>query len=184
MIETPRTRLYPWSERHRAAFAAMHGDAEVMWDYGGPIDPGTSFEKLARYIAAYDRLGFCRWALENSGGELIGYVGVMPSPPNHPLGAHFDIGWRLVRRAWGFGYATEAARAALMDFFARNRAAEVLSYTAPDNLRSQAVMERLNLRRDSARDFVAQYRTLQWRGLVWVADRTVARQLPRHGGHA
>ena len=58
-----------------------------------------------------------------------------------------------------------------MDFFARQQAAEVLSYTAPDNLRSQAVMERLSLRRDPARDFTAQYGTLQWRGLVWVADR-------------
>lgn len=149
----------------------MHTDAEVMQDYGGPVDPGACFEKLARYIAACDQFGFCRWALENSGGEFIGYVGVMPSPKSHPLGVHFDIGWRLVRHAWGFGYATEAARAALMEFFARGQAGEVLSYTASDNLRSQAVMERLSLRRDSSRDFTAQYGTLRWYGQVWVADR-------------
>lgn len=149
----------------------MHTDVEVMRDYGGPVDKDASFEKLARYAAAYDELGFCRWALEDSAGEFLGYIGVMPGPRNHPLGAHFEIGWRLVRHAWGFGYSSEAARAALTDFFARTEAAEVLAYTATDNLRSQAVMERLNLRRDSLRDFTAQYGARRWRGLVWVADR-------------
>jgi RimJ/RimL family protein N-acetyltransferase len=171
MIEMARTRLRPWSEVHRAAFAAMHMDPEVMRDYGGPVDRDASFEKLARYAATYEELGFSRWALEDSTGEFLGYVGVMPSPRHHPLGTHFEIGWRLVRRAWGFGYASEAARVALTDFFARTGAAEVLAYTGADNLRSQAVMERLHLRRDASRDFTAQYGTRRWHGRVWVADR-------------
>jgi hypothetical protein len=49
--------------------------------------------------------------------------------------------------------------------FARGLASEVLSYTAPDNLRSQAVMARLSLDRDPGRDFTSD----GWRGLVWVA---------------
>jgi hypothetical protein len=47
---------------------------------------------------------------------------------------------------------------------------EVIAYTAPDNLRSQAVMTRLQLQRDPSRDFTADYDTIKaWRGLVWVA---------------
>jgi RimJ/RimL family protein N-acetyltransferase len=95
---------------------------------------------------------------------------LMPSPAEHPLGPHFEIGWRLVRRAWGHGYATEAADAALKDVFDRAGLVEVLAYTSPDNLRSQAVMARLRLRRDPARDFTADYNGFRaWRGLVWVA---------------
>jgi RimJ/RimL family protein N-acetyltransferase len=47
----------------------------------------------------------------------------------------------------------------------------MLACTAPDNTRSQAVMARLRLRRDPARDFTLPRPGLpDWHGLVWVAD--------------
>jgi RimJ/RimL family protein N-acetyltransferase len=147
----------------------MHADPEVMLDYGGPISRMTSDAKLHRYMAAYRQHAFCRWAVENHEGAFLGYAGIMPSRPGHPIGSHIEIGWRLVRHAWGQGYATEAARAALDDAFTRIGVAEVIAYTAPDNLRSQAVMARLRLQRDPSRDFTADYDGVgAWRGLVWV----------------
>jgi RimJ/RimL family protein N-acetyltransferase len=98
----------------------------------------------------------------------------MPSPRGHPLGPHAEIGWRLARPAWGHGYATEAARASLDDVFTRCGLAEVLAYTAPDNARSQAVMTRLGLRRDPARDHSLQYGPGIWHGLTWVATSPAA----------
>jgi RimJ/RimL family protein N-acetyltransferase len=170
IIETPRIRLRCWRKADRDALAAMHADPEVMADQGGPLDREESDAKLLRYKAAFERYGFCRWAVETRGGVFLGYAGIMPGPADHPLGAHFEIGWRLVRHAWGYGYATEAAAAALKDAFARLGMTEVLAYTAPDNLRSQAVMARLHLQRDPLRDFFADYdQRHPWRGLVWVA---------------
>lgn len=173
-IETLRTRLRCWAQTDRDAFAAMHADPQVMHDYGGPISRRESDAKLDRYAATYRQYGFGRWAIEGQAGDLLGYAGIMPSRTGHPLGSHFEIGWRLVRRAWGYGYATEAARAALDDAFIRAGLTEVIAYTAADNLRSQAVMGRLQLCRDPSRDFTADYDTIKgWRGLVWVARRTV-----------
>jgi RimJ/RimL family protein N-acetyltransferase len=58
----------------------------------------------------------------------------------------------------------------LSDAFSRMGLVEVIAYTAPDNLRSQAVMTRLQMQRDPSRDFTADYASIQsWRGLVWVA---------------
>lgn len=169
-IETPRLRLCCWRDTHRDAFAVLHADPEVMADYGGPIDRAASDAKLDRYIAAFRRHGLCRWAIHDRAGSFLGYAGVMPVEEGHPIGRHFEIGWRLVRSAWGRGYATEAAGAALQDAFTRGGLREVLAYTAPDNLRSQGVMERLRLQRDPARDFAARYDGVgNWRGLVWVA---------------
>jgi RimJ/RimL family protein N-acetyltransferase len=48
-----------------------------------------------------------------------------------------------MRHARGHGYATEAAPAALNDAFTGLGLAEEIAYTAADNLRSQAVMSRL-----------------------------------------
>lgn len=176
-IVTPRLRLRSWRGSDREPLAAMLADPEVMRDLGGAVGRAASDAKLDRYAAAHARYGVCRWAVESREGEFLGYAGVMPSPDGHPLGPHFDIGWRLVRRAWGNGYATEAATAALHDAFARAGLAEVLACTAPDNVRSRAVMDRLRLRRDPSRDFTADVEGVGvWHGLVWVAqpDRTLS----------
>lgn len=166
IIATPRLRLRPWREDDGAGFAALHADPEVMADLGGPIDRAASDAKLDRYRAAFARHGFSRWAVTAPDGELLGYTGAMPEPEGHPLGPHVQVGWRLARRAWGQGYATEATSAALDDAFGRAGLGEILAYTAADNARSQAVMARLGLRRDPGRDFTMGN---GWRGMVWVA---------------
>lgn len=175
ILTTPRLRLRPWREDDRDAFAALAADPEVMRDLGGPLDRARSDAKLDRYRAAFDRHGFCRWAVGSLADEFLGYAGIMPLGPDHPLGPGVEIGWRLMRRAWGHGYATEAAAAALADGFGRLGLAEILAYTAPDNLRSQAVMARLGLWRDPSRDFTAIYDGVAWRGLVWVARPSTGR---------
>ena len=175
ILTTARLGLRPWREEDRAAFAALAADPEVMRDLGGPLDRARSDAKLDRYRAAFDRHGFCRWAVESLSEEFLGYAGIMPLGPSHPLGPGVEIGWRLMRRAWGHGYATEAAEAALRDGFERLGFGEILAYTAPDNLRSQAVMARLGLQREPARDFTATYDGVAWHGLVWAARPSTGR---------
>src|SRR5262245_41734939 len=113
LIETPRLRLRPWTDRDRGAFAELHADPDVMLDQGGPIDRAASDEKLDWYNEAFEKLGFCSWALESRDGQFLGYAGIMPVELPHPLGTHHEAVWRLKRSAWGYGYASEAAKAAL-----------------------------------------------------------------------
>jgi RimJ/RimL family protein N-acetyltransferase len=125
-----------------------------MHAYPAPFDEATARERFDRHMAAFPRDGFCKWALRRKDdGAYLGYCGVSPIWPALPLAPGLEIGWRMMRAAWGHGYATEAARAALTDIFARTDAAEVLTFTLPTNLRSLAVMRRLGLTRDAARDF-------------------------------
>jgi len=170
MIETPRLRLHRWDDRHRDAFATMHADPEVMADYGGTVSRSESAKKFDGYVAAQRDHGISRWAVEDSDGAFLGYAGVMPRlSKDHPLGAHLEVGWRFTRDAWGYGYATESANAALRHAVHQVGRREILSYTSPDNERSQAVMARLNLVRDPARDFVTPTPSGEpWQGLVWV----------------
>lgn len=51
MIESARVRLRPWREPDRVPLAALHSDAEVMADYGGPLNRAESAAKLDRYAA-------------------------------------------------------------------------------------------------------------------------------------
>jgi RimJ/RimL family protein N-acetyltransferase len=169
-IRTARLTLRPWREADRPAFATLNADPKIAADLGGPLSRAASDAKLDRYRATFERLGFSRLAIEDSVQAFVGYAGVMPSTPDHPLGPHTEIGWRLVRTAWGKGYATEAARAVLTDAFSRLGLREVLAYTAADNVRSQAVMARLGMQRDPSRDCNTLYGDTPWHGLVWVAE--------------
>jgi RimJ/RimL family protein N-acetyltransferase len=63
IVETPRIRLCCWRESDREAFAIMNADPEVMLDQGGPLSREKSDAKLDRYVAAFDRHGFCRGGL-------------------------------------------------------------------------------------------------------------------------
>ena len=54
-----------------------------------------------------------------------------------------EIGWRLSKKNWSNGYATEAARAALGFSFKTLQLDEVVSFTYLKNTKSKAVMKRL-----------------------------------------
>jgi RimJ/RimL family protein N-acetyltransferase len=169
VILSDRLRLRGWRDSDRDVFAALNADPDVSRDLGGPLDRAESDAKLDHYMAAFEHDGFCRWLVEDLNEQFLGYAGVMPSRSGHPLGHHFDIGWRLVRPAWGRGYATEAAKASLRDAFERVQLKEVLAYTSADNVRSQAVIKRLNMQRAASRDYSEPVGKGTWRGLVWIA---------------
>ena len=107
-----------------------------------------------RIEAGFDANGFGLWAVEvTATREFIGFTGL--SRPRFE--AHFmpavEVGWRLARPAWGHGYATEAARAALDYAFGPAGLDEIVSFTTRTNARSRAVMDRLGMTHDPADDF-------------------------------
>jgi RimJ/RimL family protein N-acetyltransferase len=175
VIETERLILRPWKDADRAPFVAMSADPAVMETLGGVLSEEAAHAYVdagAKRLAVF---GFCRWALERrQDGAFIGAVGLVPIHPSLPLPAGFEMGWRLARDAWGHGYATEAARAAIADGFKRSGLTEVFAFTSRPNLRSQAVMERVGMIRTATLDFehpaLAQDHPMRSH-LVWMARR-------------
>ena len=155
MIDTMRLRLRPWWDDDFAHMAAIHADPEMMDLLGGPMDRAASDAWIARQIVHYGREGFCFWAVEACGGvaPLIGAVGLLRMQDGMPMAGGIQVGWRIGRKFWGNGYATEAARAALTDGFDQIGASEIVAFTVPHNQPSRAVMERLGMRHDPADDF-------------------------------
>ena len=84
---------------------------------------------------------------------FIGFVGLAPVPDELPFAPAMEVGWRLARRHWGQGYATEGARAALRCGTEDFGITEFVSMTAKTNLRSQRVMRRLGMTRHERDDF-------------------------------
>jgi ribosomal-protein-alanine N-acetyltransferase len=101
-----------------------------------------------------ERDGYGWWILEiKAGASFAGVIALQ----DVPFEAHFtpalEIGWRLRQDHWGHGYATEAARAAVGFVFSELQRDEVVAMTAAINERSQRVMQRLGMTRDTNDDF-------------------------------
>jgi RimJ/RimL family protein N-acetyltransferase len=155
VIETDRLILRPYREDDREAFAALNGDPKVGIWLAGVQDRAQSDTMLDRINAHIAKHGFGFWAAERkSDARLIGAIGLVVVEEGHlPVGPAIEMGWRLIPQAWGGGYATEGARAALDWGLANLPADEIIAFTARTNLASQAVMTRIGMRPDPARDF-------------------------------
>jgi RimJ/RimL family protein N-acetyltransferase len=81
---------------------------------------------------------------------MVGLNEITYDIPVHPK---HEVGWRLAFDAWGHGYATEGARAALQFAFGKLGWPEVVAFTAAINERSQRVMQRLGMLRNPDDDF-------------------------------
>ncbi|MHC5655621.1 GNAT family N-acetyltransferase [Stappia sp. ICDLI1TA098] len=155
ILATQRLVLRPWREADRSDLAAMNADPHVMRHFPEPLSPSqndTFFARLMEKQAAGD-ITF-QPVEEKATGRFLGFVGL--NRPGYVVpGAEgtMEIGWRLVRDAWGRGIATEAAQAWLRFGFETLGLDEIVAFTAEGNLPSQAVMRRIAMTRDEHGDF-------------------------------
>jgi RimJ/RimL family protein N-acetyltransferase len=151
---TKRLILRHWRDSDRELFARLNADPRVM-EFMPRILSKEESDALAERIEAHFRQhGFGLYAVElRQIGEFIGFIGLnVPS-----FAARFtpcvEIGWRLAANHWERGLATEGARAILRYGFEVLGLNEVVSFTAPANVRSRRVMEKLGMRHDPRDDF-------------------------------
>lgn len=146
-LETDRLLLRRWLDADAGPMDAINADPEVT-RYLGRLGDAKAF--IARARRDWDEHGFGFWAVESRApelaGELLGFVGVSYPAFLPQLAARTEIGWRLARRAWGRGYATEAAFAVRDHAFEVLGLEELISIIDPANVRSQRVAAKLGMR--------------------------------------
>jgi predicted N-acetyltransferase YhbS/RimJ/RimL family protein N-acetyltransferase len=151
---TSRLVLRRWKDTDLEAFAQLNADPEVMEHFPGVMDRAASDALVERFEAHFAEHGFGPWAIEVHGGEsFIGCVGLVHVGFAASFTPAVELTWRLARRSWGHGYASEAARAVCRFAFAELRLPALVSFTVPANQRSRAVMARLGMTHDPRDDF-------------------------------
>ena len=141
-LETPRLILRGWRPDDAQAHAAITADPEVMRHLGGVLSAPQSWRQMAQHAGHWVLRAYGPWAIERrADGVLLGRAGLW-NPDGWP---GLELGWVLARHAWGHGYATEGARAALEWAWASVEADRLISVIAPENTASVRVAERLGL---------------------------------------
>lgn len=132
------------------AMFEMDSDPEVFKHLGK--SPVQSIQEVEDYILSirkdYEAYGIGRWALtDKATGSFIGWSGLKfrTQTVNQYSGYH-EVGYRLLRRFWGKGYATESARAAVDYGFEILRLESVFAMTNRENIASRNALLKTGLK--------------------------------------
>ncbi|HEX3607900.1 MAG TPA: GNAT family N-acetyltransferase [Candidatus Dormibacteraeota bacterium] len=159
---TDRLHLRQWEDADVDRLARIYTDPGYL-EHMPAMDRDATAAQVARFREGWSGDGFSHWAAEDRAtGVLIGRIGLLRHRDWPLEAAPVEVGWTLAAEARGRGLATEGGRASLDAAFAHLDVARVISITAPENVRSRRVMEKLGL---SLRG------TARWHGLdvVWYA---------------
>jgi RimJ/RimL family protein N-acetyltransferase len=154
-LTTDRLLLRGWRQSDRAPFAALNADPEVARYLGaGTRNRGASDALVDQFVEHWRAHQFGLWAIERTeDGAFLGFTGLARPTFEAHFTSAVEVGWRFAREAWGHGYATEAARAAVEFGYVVRGLDEIVSFTVPANLPSRRVMERLGMTHDARDDF-------------------------------
>jgi RimJ/RimL family protein N-acetyltransferase len=142
-IQTERLLLRMTEIADFDAYAALHADADAACYIGGTLPRAAAWRKFLQVPGAWALQGFAMFSVvEKDTGEWLGQTG--PWQPEGWPGT--EVGWAFKRGAWGRGYATEAAIAAIDWAFDNLGWTEVIHSIDPDNQPSILLAERLGSR--------------------------------------
>lgn len=157
IIQTERLILRQWCEEDLEPFAMVNADPRVMEYFPAVLSREESDQMMKRMQTKIKERGWGWWAVSlKAEKKFIGFIGLNDiEQATFPV--HFapavEVGWRLGFPFWGKGYATEGALACLKYGFETLHLREIVSFTAKQNMRSRAVMERIGMHYDPNDDF-------------------------------
>lgn len=133
--------MVPLDDRHLELEVELDADPEVMRYLSGRAR--TRKEVAASHAERMARTGY--WtAFTRSDGDFVGLMMLPPAPGPDP--SVRELGYRLVRRHWRQGLASEASRALLAHAFGTAGQSRVIAQTMAVNAGSRGVMEKAGMR--------------------------------------
>ena len=142
-LTTERLILRPTAAADLDGWAELMADEEAARFIGGVQARAAAWRGMATMAGAWAIQGFAMFSvLERDGGRWIGRIG--PWVPEGWPGT--EVGWGLLRSAWGKGYGVEAATAAIEWAFDALGWEEVIHCIDPANAPSAALARRLGSR--------------------------------------
>lgn len=143
MLKTERLLLRPWRESEAGVLRQLWTERDPRVPRHRRIDPEghPTVAELAEWIRSNRPTSIGLLAVEViETGEVVGYCGLVDS--KRGAAGEPELAFELLRRAWGQGYATEAALAVLD--WARSSGHERLWATVWDwNAASRGVLAKL-----------------------------------------
>ncbi|AEA44663.1 GNAT family N-acetyltransferase [Fluviicola taffensis] len=143
ILETSRLYLREMTPQDAEVAYILNLDPDVIRYTGDDAFESVGEAKafLENY-SSYKTYGFGRWAvILKETDEYLGWCGLKYTLELD----EFDIGYRLMKKFWGKGYATEAAKACLEVGFNQFNMESIVGRAMPENGASIRVLEKIGL---------------------------------------
>lgn len=147
-LTTERLFLRRFTDDDAPLLHALDSDPEVMrFISGGQPTPLARIEEKvlpawSRYYETHEHVGY--WAAHERASER--FVGWFHLRPDREVAAEMELGYRLARRFWGRGYASEGTQALIRKAFNVWGMGRVVARTLVGNAASRRVLEKCGLR--------------------------------------
>ena len=143
VAETQRLILKRFSLDDVDGFFELNNDPLVVQYTGDrPFDDRNQVRDFINHYDQYQKHGLGRWSVYlKATNQYLGFSGLRKSDDTGEV----DIGFRLMRKYWNQGLATESAKACLRLAFDTYHADRVIARAMADNAASLAVINKLGM---------------------------------------
>jgi RimJ/RimL family protein N-acetyltransferase len=152
ICKTPRLILTPWQAGDAAMVAALHSTPETSQfvSTGAPWSVDYAAKRIEGWMTEYKNHGTGKLKLlSKEDGRFIGRAGFSWSEET----ASFELGYSIMQKEWGRGFATEIAAALRQWFFAAMPHDRFIAFAHVDNAASQAVLRKAGMNETERRDY-------------------------------
>jgi RimJ/RimL family protein N-acetyltransferase len=147
IFKSERLGFRNWIESDLSKMAAINSDPEVMKFFPNTADFKKTKNFIERMKKQFHDKGFCYFAVDKLlNNEFIGFIGLAEQTFESEFTPCVDMGWRISRKEWNTGFATEGAKRCL-EFAFDDIGLKNIKATCPViNDKSQQVMIKIGMK--------------------------------------
>ena len=137
-----------WTDEDLAFLNELNSDKEVMRYFPGVTNEKSNSVFLNKMKIQYAEKGYCYFVVEELQEQnVIGFIGLSYQDYISDFTPAIDIGWRVMPKYWGKGYATEGALKCLEYAKQELQITEIISVAPKINVPSISVMKKIGLQK-------------------------------------
>lgn len=146
LFTSERLGFRNWQTEDLDKMAAINADPEVMEYFPSTANLEETASFIARMQTQFDNKRYCYFAVDElASGNFIGFIGLNEQSFEADFTPCVDIGWRLDKRFWNKGLATEGAKRCLAYAFNDLKLDSIKSMAPLVNHKSEQVMIKIGM---------------------------------------
>lgn len=164
IFKSERLGFRTWTKTDVQKMNSINTDPEVMEFFPEIPTEKQTAAFIDRMQRQYIDKGFCYFAVDKlENDEFIGFIGISEQNFEADFTPCIDIGWRLAKKEWNKGFATEGAKSCLKYAFNELQLKSIKAITPEINVNSENVMKKIGMKKVSTfkHPKLAEYKRLE-----------------------